>query len=411
MLARTRSRSRSSSSAATCRSASSTPATARGLAEHHPRQDRGGRASGAATPATLPAPHSVRRAVVWTTKPNDPAAQAGGPRRRPTAHAIEVTETDLGPGHRRPGRQPVHKARQVGRQAASGSRSPSRPASRSTELRLGQLGGSLPSHWASRPPTDTARSRCSVASRCLRGVTTSTSSPCRRTVRRSGTSVFAVPHDERDRRAGRQPELADLDAVHQRLRRDRHLQQVGRDPLERGRLDVEVPRLAAPGDLEHLGRPRQRRPGQQGVDHDDARTRCRRAASAPSTSSASGMVASTIGTAPRSPAQERKASSRQGIGWTSDSHERPRSAGRAGSARARPRSRSRRSRGRCVTRRDQQPEHHEQPDLGQPGHALGERPGGRPVGQLGVAEDQRGDVHRTRSRNRAGRRSRRTRAP
>ena len=35
-----------------------------------------------------------------------------------------------------------------------------------------------------------------------------------------------------------------------------------------------------------------------------------------STPSASGMVASTIGTAPRSPAQEMNASSRSGIGWT-----------------------------------------------------------------------------------------------
>ena len=37
--------------------------------------------------------------------------------------------------------------------------------------------------------------------------------------------------------------------------------------------------------------------------------------SAPSTPSASGMVVSTIGTAPRSPAQEMNVSSRHGIGW------------------------------------------------------------------------------------------------
>ena len=36
----------------------------------------------------------------------------------------------------------------------------------------------------------------------------------------------------------------------------------------------------------------------------------------PSTPSASGMVISTIGTAPRRPAQDRNESSRQGIGWT-----------------------------------------------------------------------------------------------
>ena len=44
--------------------------------------------------------------------------------------------------------------------------------------------------------------------------------------------------------------------------------------------------------------------------------------------------------------------------------------------------------------RQQQPEHHEEPDLGQPRHALGERPGGAAVRQLGVAEDERGHVHR-----------------
>ena len=38
--------------------------------------------------------------------------------------------------------------------------------------------------------------------------------------------------------------------------------------------------------------------------------------SAPATPSASGIVASTIGTAPRSPAQDRNARSRHGIGCT-----------------------------------------------------------------------------------------------
>ena len=46
------------------------------------------------------------------------------------------------------------------------------------------------------------------------------------------------------------------------------------------------------------------------------------------------------------------------------------------------------------TRGEQQPEHHEEPDLGQPRHALRERPGRAAVRQLGVAEDQRGHVHR-----------------
>ena len=59
--------------------------------------------------------------------------------------------------------------------------------------------------------------------------------------------------------------------------------------------------------------------------------------------------------------------------------------------------------------REQQPQHHEQADLGQPRDALGERPGGGAVRQLGVAEDERGDV----DRGEAGRvqRGRRRRTP
>ena len=45
-------------------------------------------------------------------------------------------------------------------------------------------------------------------------------------------------------------------------------------------------------------------------------------------------------------------------------------------------------------RREEQPEHHEQPDLGQPRHPLGEGAGRHPVRELAVAEDQRGDVDR-----------------
>ncbi|MEZ5094469.1 MAG: hypothetical protein R2740_17390 [Nocardioides sp.] len=42
--------------------------------------------------------------------------------------------------------------------------------------------------------------------------------------------------------------------------------------------------------------------------------------------------------------------------------------------------------------RDEQPEHHEQPDLGEPGHALGEGPGRGAVRELLVAEHERADV-------------------
>ena len=51
-------------------------------------------------------------------------------------------------------------------------------------------------------------------------------------------------------------------------RADPDLQQVGGDPLERCRLDVEVARLRAAGDPQQPGGPGQGRAGQQRVDHD-----------------------------------------------------------------------------------------------------------------------------------------------
>ena len=76
----------------------------------------------------------------------------------------------------------------------------------------------------------------------LRGVTTSMSSPRRSTVRWSGTSVCPSRTSSETDAPDRQPQLADLDAVQLRLLGDVDLQQVGGDPLERRRLDLEVAR-------------------------------------------------------------------------------------------------------------------------------------------------------------------------
>ena len=112
-----------------------------------------------------------------------------------------------------------------------------------------------------------------------------------------------------------------------------------------------------------------------------------------STPSASGMVVSTIGTAPRSPAQDRNAQlARAACGettalTTTDS-------GRATKVRTRPADdRQADDLPGELVGRQLQAEHDEEPDLRQPGHTLGERAGGRAVRELAVAEHQRGDVH------------------
>ena len=135
-------------------------------------------------------------------------------------------------------------------------------------LTVGDASGLSPSHCASRPCSLTCRSRSSVCSRSLRGVTTSRSSPWRSTVRRSGTRVSPSRMTIETDDPVREPQLTDLDAVHLRDRADGHLQQVGGDPFERRRLHLQPARLGAPGDLEHPRHQRQGRAGEQGVDHD-----------------------------------------------------------------------------------------------------------------------------------------------
>ena len=252
-----------------------------------------------------------------------------------------------------------------------------------------------PSHWASRPPATPGAAAPRSPRATLRGVTTSRSSPCRSTVRRSGTSVSPSRIDHRDRRARRQPQLADLDAVHPRAGGDGDLQQVGGDPFEGRRLDVEAARLATRrATRSQRGHQRQRRAGEQGVDRRPSRRRCRRAARRPSTPSASGMVVEhdRYGAAQPGPGDERQlapAASGATTALTSTD------SGRATKVSISPATTASTTISQVIRLgREQQAEHDEQPDLGQPGEALGEGPGGGAVRQLGVAEHQRGDVHR-----------------
>ncbi len=118
-----------------------------------------------------------------------------------------------------------------------------------------------------------------------------------------------------------------------------------------------------------------------------------------------GNVASTMGTRPRSPAQDRNTCSRHGS--RNGQSEQTTDSGRATSSRTNPTTRAG-STWRQFARRDQQAEEHEQADLGEPAQALGERAGGGPVRQARrwPAPAPRG--RRPGSRWRARRRPRRT---
>ena len=97
-----------------------------------------------------------------------------------------------------------------------------------------------------------------------------------------------------------------------------------------------------------------------------------------------------MGTAPRRPAHETKACCAQGMRnqtRLSDHRQRP------GDEQQRAADDQRRAeRVEQPGRRDQQAEQHEQPDLGERGHALGEADAGRPVRQRGVAQDDPAQV-------------------
>ena len=222
-----------------------------GLAEPHDDRSSRTRASAPATVGNAP------KGAVVAVRPGLDHATA-------TTRPSELVVSRLGPGaHRRAARAAARRRRRGGRRRPRSTKLvqgklPSveghlQPTHDLLAARLQPRRGALdrlssPSHGPSRPcARDRAQPRARSRSRSLRGVTTSRSSPCRRTVRRSGTIACAVADHHRDRRTRRQPQLADLDPVQPRDRADRHLQQVGRDPLERRHLEVEAARLGAPG--------------------------------------------------------------------------------------------------------------------------------------------------------------------
>ena len=172
----------------------------------------------------------LRRAATVGNAPKGPRSTA--PRSGPTARQPGGPAGGAASSRRRQGRReasrPRPRHRRRGRRRSSSScrrhRSSPWPRSDATLQPAGQLTGqpAQPGASAARPCRATAPAGRSAtpgaaaprwSSRTLRGVTTSRSSPWRRTVRRSGTSDSPVADDQRDRGPVRQPQLADLDAV------------------------------------------------------------------------------------------------------------------------------------------------------------------------------------------------------
>ena len=142
-------------------------------------------------------------------------------------------------------------------------------------------------------------------------VTTSSWSPTRSRVSAVGVNASSSRTTRLTVGAARQPQLAQVDAVQPGARRHAYLQQVGAQLVQRGGVDLDLLDGSPADHAEPARHERQRRALQEG-EHDDehehgvdsparsARPRC------------SGMSASTIGTAPRSPDHDRNACSRHG---------------------------------------------------------------------------------------------------
>lgn len=165
---------------------------------------------------------------------------------------------------------------------------------------------------ASRPRSLTAASLASTARRCAAGVTTSSESPVRMRENRVGTcrspSRTSRGHDAAplgeaqldDSQSGEPGALGNADLEH-----------LGADLLQRHGFEDDLPRIHGVGDLEQAGGGGQGRGLDEGEDEDETSTRSNIQYQAP-LPRVTGTVARTIVTAPRSPAQERKAWCRQG---------------------------------------------------------------------------------------------------
>ena len=193
------------------------------------------------------------------------------------------------------------------------------------------------------------------------------------------TSVTAAPGGRRSSKtstpASREPSV------------DVHLQQVGVQPGQRRRLDVQLLRLA-------LGR---RRPACAPPTAGSAPAPAVKTTTSTNTRLKIVLVAGhrrehdRHRAAQPGPGQEHRSLGRRDArtsGSWNGSSDRNTDSGRATSSSTRPMPRAGRIDGPSSAGRREQPEHHEQPDLGQPAHALDEAAGRRAVRQPGVAQHQ-----------------------
>ena len=271
--------------------------------------------------------------------------------------------------------------------------------------------GAAAAHRTSRPAGrrgSTARSRRSVRGPGRRVVTTSSWSPRRSRVSRARHHAPAVADDQGHAR----PRPAA--AARRRTRRaaatrpgSATCSRSASRSLQRRRLHLEVPRPRPARQPEPRASQRQRGALHQREDHHQHEDDVEAAASLRARRRVSGIVASTIGTAPRSPAQDRNACSRQrhpepGRATTSTD------SGRASSSSTAPTTSAGSSAAASRLGLSQQPEQHEQPDLGEPGQPLGEAQGGR----AGAAAARcRAPARQTYDGEEAARRARPTPAP
>ena len=264
--------------------------------------------------------------------------------------------------------------RQHGAPIATGRR-PDQPLIRAKGTLAGYSSRSRPcssNHLASRPRRLTARSRRSAASRTAAVATISRLSPARSRVSGAGHEAGPVAEHQRDRprptgsRSSSMctPASCEPAGISSCSRSAPH-------PLQRCGLDPQLGRLRRARSPAAAARPAAACRPARSVKTTTSTNTTSKSRVAPVTPAESGIVASTIGTAPRSPAHDRKAWSRQPIrnGVADDQHRQR--TGDEAPARARSTSAGITASAQPVGRREQA-EQHEQPDLRQPGQPVGE---------------------------------------
>ena len=327
-------------------------------------------------------------AAIWTDTPKNPDVLLLASRLGKSAEVVRRDSAGVGvtlvvgddfakllPGKKAVVAERGHRDLQPARQLSSSQR----------PLRRG------PSHWASRPPSETWRSRSSVLSRSFRGVTTNRSSPCLRTVRRSGTRMSpSRMTSETDAPTGSRssptstPCMCDVGLI-ETWSRSAAIRSSGRG------LDVQPPWLGPARDAEDPRDPGKGRPGQQGVDHDHHEDQVEQAFGVLDPfGERDGGEHDRDRAAQTGPGQERELAPRHRR--PDGTHQHGQRTGDEGEDQASSDGQPGDPPGE-VTGRQLEAEHDEEPDLRQPGNPFREGPGRRTVRELAVAEDQGGDVH------------------